>query len=322
MPFLRLTRDRRGFENTFLMHADRPGDRPRCCTGIAPRRASCSGRSPLDEDAIRTIEEQHPDIDFDWPAILALSEVMTPEDEAPAPRRSNSNNGARRNGADAIASSATPQPRRIENRRCRRSRRCRDRGPRRAASRRCAPKKCLRRGRPPVDDHASEDSRPSRCARDRDTAAAKPAGRRTRGARDRTRACARAMPRSSRAFTNGVSTSTAAQGRVVQARRADRSRVVDDAGRSAGRRAQRRRAVRTAALELGAKPRAASLFARVARFDRVDLRRARFRCRSSPAERRGQISASTSVRASDGPITREPRQSTLRSSCSTAWRAQ
>ena len=36
------------------------------------------------EDRIRTIEEQHPHIDFDWPAILALSEVMTPEDEAPA----------------------------------------------------------------------------------------------------------------------------------------------------------------------------------------------------------------------------------------------
>lgn len=45
------------------------------------------GRAPLDEDAIRTIEDQHPDIDFDWPAILALSQVMTPEDEAPPPAR-------------------------------------------------------------------------------------------------------------------------------------------------------------------------------------------------------------------------------------------
>lgn len=44
------------------------------------------GRSPLDEDAIRTIEDSHPDIDFDWPAILALSEVMTPEDETPVRR--------------------------------------------------------------------------------------------------------------------------------------------------------------------------------------------------------------------------------------------
>ena len=84
MPFLRLTRDRRGFENTFLMHADRPGDRPRLLYWYRTAPGITLGRSPLDEDAIRTIEDQHPDIDFDWPAILALAEVMTPEDEAPA----------------------------------------------------------------------------------------------------------------------------------------------------------------------------------------------------------------------------------------------
>ena len=84
MPFLRLTRDRRGFENTFLLHADRPGDRPRLLYWYRTAPGIVLGRSPLDEDAIRTIEEQHPDIEFDWPAILALSEVMTPEDEAPA----------------------------------------------------------------------------------------------------------------------------------------------------------------------------------------------------------------------------------------------
>lgn len=84
MPFLRLTRDRRGFENTFLMHADRPGDRPRLLYWYRTAPGIVLGRSPLDEDAIRTIEEQHPDIEFDWPAILALSEVMTPEEEAPA----------------------------------------------------------------------------------------------------------------------------------------------------------------------------------------------------------------------------------------------
>ena len=84
MPFLRLTRDRRGFENTFLMHADRPGDRPRLLYWYRTAPGIVLGRSPLDEDAIRTIEEQHPDIDFDWPAILALAEVMTPEEEPPA----------------------------------------------------------------------------------------------------------------------------------------------------------------------------------------------------------------------------------------------
>jgi hypothetical protein len=84
VPFLRLTRDRRGFENTFLMHADRPGDRPRLLYWYRTAPGVGLGRPPLDEDAIRTIEEQHPDIEFDWPAILALSEVMTPEEEAPA----------------------------------------------------------------------------------------------------------------------------------------------------------------------------------------------------------------------------------------------
>lgn len=84
MPFLRLTRDRRGFENTFLMHADRPGDRPRLLYWYRTAPGLVQGRAALDEDAIRAIEDQHPDIDFDWPAILALREVMTPEDEAPA----------------------------------------------------------------------------------------------------------------------------------------------------------------------------------------------------------------------------------------------
>lgn len=84
MPFLRLTRDRRGTENTFLLHSDRPGDRPRLLYWYRTAPGIVLGRAPLDEDAIRTIEDQHPEIDFDWPAILALSEVMTPEDEAPA----------------------------------------------------------------------------------------------------------------------------------------------------------------------------------------------------------------------------------------------
>ena len=66
------------------MHADRPGDRPRLLYWYRTAPGIVQGRSPLDEEAIRTIEEQHPDIEFDWPAILALAEVMTPEEEAPA----------------------------------------------------------------------------------------------------------------------------------------------------------------------------------------------------------------------------------------------
>jgi len=87
LPFLRLTRDRRGFENTFLLHADHPGEKARLLYWYRTAPGIVLGRPALDEDAIRTIEENHPDIEFDWPAILALSEVMTPEEEAPtAPR--------------------------------------------------------------------------------------------------------------------------------------------------------------------------------------------------------------------------------------------
>ena len=67
------------------MHADRPGDRPRLLYWYRTAPGIVQGRPPLDEDAIRTIEEQHPDIDFDWPALLALAAAMTPEEEA-APR--------------------------------------------------------------------------------------------------------------------------------------------------------------------------------------------------------------------------------------------
>jgi hypothetical protein len=45
------------------------------------------GRPALDEEAIRTIEEQHPHIEFDWPAILALREAMPPEEEEERPAR-------------------------------------------------------------------------------------------------------------------------------------------------------------------------------------------------------------------------------------------
>ena len=100
MPFLRLTRDRRGFENTFLLHADRPGDRPRLLYWYRTAPGILLGRSPLDEDAIRTIEEQHPEIDFDWPAILALGEAMIHEDEAPARSEKRGRQDQSRRGRD------------------------------------------------------------------------------------------------------------------------------------------------------------------------------------------------------------------------------
>ena len=81
MPFLRLSRDQRGYENTLLLHVAFPGARPRVLYWYRSAPAVRVGRRALDEDAIRVIEEQHPDIEFDWPSILEEANTLPPEVE-------------------------------------------------------------------------------------------------------------------------------------------------------------------------------------------------------------------------------------------------
>jgi hypothetical protein len=81
VPFLRLSRDQRGYENTFLLHAAYPGARPRVLYWYRSAPAVRVGRRALDEDAIRAIEEQHPEIEFDWPHILEEANTLPPEVE-------------------------------------------------------------------------------------------------------------------------------------------------------------------------------------------------------------------------------------------------
>ncbi len=113
MPFLRLTRDRRGFEHTYLLHADRPGEKPRVLYWYRTAPDVLIGRPALDEDAIRQIEEQHPHIEFDWPAILALREAMPPEDEEPIARpaagRRERRGGRREPGGRSPAAASSPR---------------------------------------------------------------------------------------------------------------------------------------------------------------------------------------------------------------------
>lgn len=111
MPFLKLTRDRRGVENTFLLHADQPDAKPRLLYWYRTAPDIAMGRAPLDEEAIRTIEEQHPDIEFDWPAILALGEVMAHEEEEPAraDRRQAARGGRRGRAAREVERAEEPK---------------------------------------------------------------------------------------------------------------------------------------------------------------------------------------------------------------------
>jgi hypothetical protein len=87
VPFLRLTRDQRGYENTFLLHTPHPGNRPRVLYWYRSAPGVRVGRPPLDEEAIRTIEERHPEIEFDWPHILEAGTVLPPEVERRPERR-------------------------------------------------------------------------------------------------------------------------------------------------------------------------------------------------------------------------------------------
>ncbi|MGE3277796.1 MAG: hypothetical protein AB7O67_21995 [Vicinamibacterales bacterium] len=99
MPFLRFSRDRHGYENTVLLHADAAGARPRVLYWYRSAPGVRVGRAALDEEAIRTIEVQHPEIDFDWPHILEVGIPPPPEPERrpQRPRRK----AKRAGGADA-----------------------------------------------------------------------------------------------------------------------------------------------------------------------------------------------------------------------------
>jgi hypothetical protein len=73
VAFLQFSRDRRGYENTFLLHASRPhGDeeRPRLLYWFRTPPHLKVGRGPFDDDAIRSLEIQYPNVEFDWTRLL------------------------------------------------------------------------------------------------------------------------------------------------------------------------------------------------------------------------------------------------------------
>jgi hypothetical protein len=86
VPFLRVIRDKRGYETTYLMHWYRDGSRQRSRilyvfrTPVGVR----VGRHPLEPDVLRQIESLHPDIAFDWNVVRDNQQVIEPALE---PRR-------------------------------------------------------------------------------------------------------------------------------------------------------------------------------------------------------------------------------------------
>ena len=77
MPFIRYTRDKRGYETTFVMHGYRPAQGPQRTRVLYLFRAPSHvrmGRRPLDEEAREALEHTHPDLSFDWSALDRESE--------------------------------------------------------------------------------------------------------------------------------------------------------------------------------------------------------------------------------------------------------
>ena len=84
--YVRMTRDSRGYENTFLFRTGpHTGERPRVLYWYRTAPGLRVGRPALDEDAIRRLDEQHPDIEFDWTELLEEAQMALPDvEEAPS----------------------------------------------------------------------------------------------------------------------------------------------------------------------------------------------------------------------------------------------
>ena len=83
MPFLRVIRDKRGYETTYLMHWFRDGNRQRSrilYTFRTPGGVRV-GRDPLDPEVQRELEARHPDIAFEWRSIRDNQQIIEPAAE-------------------------------------------------------------------------------------------------------------------------------------------------------------------------------------------------------------------------------------------------
>ena len=111
MPFLRFTRDKRGYETTSLVQAGRRNgrSRQRILYWFRTPPGVKVGRPALDQDAIRWIEENNPDIEFDWPKILEAQPAV-PAKESGRSRDEARNRGRRRDRDRLHQQRPAPEP--------------------------------------------------------------------------------------------------------------------------------------------------------------------------------------------------------------------
>jgi hypothetical protein len=106
VPFLRVIRDKRGYETTYLMHLYREGHRQRSRILYVFRSPGGVrvGRGSLEPEILREIEAQYPDIAFDWKDVREHQQHI---EMSPEPRRRKS---PKRDEADAAAPEVQAPP--------------------------------------------------------------------------------------------------------------------------------------------------------------------------------------------------------------------
>ncbi len=106
MPFLRVIRDKRGYETTYLTHWFREGQRQRTRILYVFRSPGGVrvGRQVLEPEMIRQLESAHPDIAFDWAAVREHKQVI---ETSPEPRRRPRRGSA---GGDGDVPARAPKP--------------------------------------------------------------------------------------------------------------------------------------------------------------------------------------------------------------------
>ena len=113
MPFLRVLRDKRGYETTYVVHWFRDGNRQRSKILYVFRTPPGVrvGRDVLDAVVVREIEAQHPEIDFDWRALLDNRQIIDSTSEPRRARPKKKTTGATPSpAAEEVAPSSPPAP--------------------------------------------------------------------------------------------------------------------------------------------------------------------------------------------------------------------
>jgi hypothetical protein len=110
VPFLRFSRDKRGYEHTYLCETVHRRGKPARTKILYWFRSPPSlkvGRPPFDDEVRKTLEAQNPGVRFDWPTIIATP-MPAPEPEPWWEKRRAERQARQARRADDIEE--TPEP--------------------------------------------------------------------------------------------------------------------------------------------------------------------------------------------------------------------